>query len=104
MYISHLLGHEAEGSLLSYLKARGWANGLGSYSSKCFRELAAAGVSIDLTDEGVDHVEEIMEHVFAYIGILVKSGPMEWIAQEVKTEADNAFRYGIICIIALPYS
>lgn len=89
---SHLLGHEAEGSLLSYLKERGWANELGSYSSKAFRELATAGVSIELTDEGVEHVEEILEHLFAYIGILVKTGPLEWIAKEVKTEADNAFR------------
>lgn len=89
---SHLLGHEAEGSLLSYLKQRGWANGLGSYATKCFQEMATAGVSIDLTEEGVGHVEEILEHLFAYIGILVKSGPLQWIAEEVKTEADNAFR------------
>ena len=27
-YISHLLGHEGEGSVLSYLKAKGWANEL----------------------------------------------------------------------------
>lgn len=27
-YISHLLGHEGEGSILSYLKNKGWANEL----------------------------------------------------------------------------
>lgn len=94
--LSHLLGHEADGSLLSYLKMRGWANGLSSYASKCFQEMATSGVSIDLTDEGVAHVEEILEHLFTYIGILVKSGPILWIAEEVKTEADNAFRYEFI--------
>ena len=27
-FLSHLLGHEGKGSLLSYLKAKGWASGL----------------------------------------------------------------------------
>jgi secreted Zn-dependent insulinase-like peptidase len=27
-YLSHLLGHESEGSILSLLRAKGWANGL----------------------------------------------------------------------------
>ena len=73
VYDSHLLGHEAEGSLLSYYKERGWANGsnifhfdvissnisfalsylgLASYSNTGFRGFATAGVSIELTDEG----------------------------------------------------
>jgi insulysin len=91
-YISHLLGHEAEGSLLSYYKEKGWANGIGAYASKCFDEFATSGVSIDLTDEGCEHIDELMEHLFAYIGLLVNTGPLEWVAEEVKTEAGNAFR------------
>lgn len=33
-YISHLIGHEGPGSIMSYIKAKGWANGLsaGAYS------------------------------------------------------------------------
>lgn len=33
-YVSHLIGHESPGSLLSYLKARDWAEGLsaGAYA------------------------------------------------------------------------
>jgi insulysin len=89
---SHLLGHEAEGSLLSYFKARGWANGIGAYASKCFDSFATSGVSIDLTDEGCEHTDELLEHLFAYIGLLVRTGPLQWVAEEVKTEADNAFR------------
>jgi hypothetical protein len=27
-YISHLIGHEGPGSIMSYIKAKGWANGL----------------------------------------------------------------------------
>lgn len=30
-YISHLLGHESEGSILAALKVKGWANGLSAY-------------------------------------------------------------------------
>lgn len=29
-YLGHLLGHEGKGSLLSYLKGKGWANGVGA--------------------------------------------------------------------------
>ncbi len=27
-YISHLIGHEGPGSIMSYIKTKGWANGL----------------------------------------------------------------------------
>ncbi|EFN55439.1 hypothetical protein CHLNCDRAFT_35384 [Chlorella variabilis] len=52
-YVSHLLGHEGEGSAFALLKARGWATGLvageagTSYSGRSFFMCR-----IDLTDEG----------------------------------------------------
>jgi insulysin len=32
-YLSHLLGHEGEGSAFALLKAKGWANGLSAGES-----------------------------------------------------------------------
>lgn len=92
-YINHLLGHESDGSILSALKSRGYANGLSSFLSQSFADFASLGISIELTDAGVLAVEEIIECVFAYIGMLRREGPKDWIAQEVKDVADMNFRY-----------
>jgi len=35
-YISHLIGHEGPGSIMSYIKAKGWANGLSAGMSTVF--------------------------------------------------------------------
>lgn len=34
--LSHLIGHESAGSILSALKVKGWANGLGYVSSPLY--------------------------------------------------------------------
>ena len=35
-YISHLIGHEGPGSIMSYIKSKGWANGLSAGTSRVF--------------------------------------------------------------------
>jgi len=66
--LSHLLGHESGGSILSALKGRSWANALSSYVSPSLNDFAFFGVTIDLSEEGVNHVDEIVTCIFAYIG------------------------------------
>jgi secreted Zn-dependent insulinase-like peptidase len=90
---SHLLGHESEGSILSFLKSQGWANGLASSCEKLFLGVTECGISIDLTDAGVGHVDEIVANVFSYIHIATSSGAAEWIMEEVKSESDLKFRF-----------
>jgi len=92
-YLSHLVGHEGGGSILAALKAKGWANGLSSYnyqSTSCF---AFFSVGIELTDAGVEHRDEVVECVFAYIGLLKRQGPKDWIAQEIIDTAALGFRF-----------
>jgi hypothetical protein len=64
-----LLGHEARGSLLSCLKARGWAHsleaGIGE-GEACNSCCAVLGVHIVLTDAGARHWRDVVQHVFAY--------------------------------------
>ena len=92
-YLTHLIGHESDGSILAALKEKGYANGLSTYMSQSFKDFAAMGCSIEVTEAGVDHVDEIVECVFAYIGMLNREGPKEWIYQEqIDTQAMN-FRY-----------
>ncbi len=57
-YISHLIGHEGQGSLLSALKRRGWANTLSAGVGEGGYDRNSAAfvfeVSIGLTDNGLD--------------------------------------------------
>ena len=68
-YLSHLLGHESEGSLLSLLKRKGWADALCAGDFHSSSDFALFEVQVDLTEEGMDHVKEIVTHVFQYIEI-----------------------------------
>ncbi len=67
-YYGHLLGHESGGSILSALKQRLWASGLSSGIYLDNNDFACFSVSVELSNEGVHHVDEIVSCVFAYIG------------------------------------
>ena len=41
------------------------------------------GVTIDITEQGLVHFDEIVECVHTYLGMLKREGPKEWIVQEV---------------------
>ena len=93
--LSHLIGHESGGSILSALKSRGqgWANGLSASLYASYTDFACFNVSIELTDEGVGHVDDIVSCVFSYIGMLLREGPKEWIGAEYKDICDMNFRF-----------
>ena len=81
-YLSHLIGHEGKGSILSLLKQKGWANGLSSglfASSTCF---SIFGVQIDCTDEGIENADFVVSVVYQYLAMLRNEGPHEWIFNE----------------------
>ena len=88
-----MIGHESGGSILSVLKSKLWANGLSSYVYPSYKDFAVIAISIDLSTEGVNHIDEIISCVFAYFGMLHRSGPQEWIWLELKETADMNFRF-----------
>ncbi|XP_011268023.1 insulin-degrading enzyme isoform X2 [Camponotus floridanus] len=92
-YISHLLGHEGEGSLLSALKAKGWCNSLVSGKRSGARGFNFFSVVVDLTEEGIKHVDDIITLMFQYISMLKKKGPIEWIYNEYRDIANMNFRF-----------
>ena len=63
-YISHLIGHEGPGSLLSALKERGWCNKLSSGYDNGIRGFAFYLIEADLTNDGMEHIDDILELVF----------------------------------------
>lgn len=92
-YLAHLIGHEGPGSLLSELKARGWVNSLVGGEKDGARGFSFTIVNVDLTEEGIDHSEDIVTLVFQYLNMLREEGPKEWVFQELQDQARMAFRF-----------
>ena len=83
-YISHLIGHEGVGSLLSLLKKNVWANALWAGSHRGLRGFEFFVIGMDLCEEGLLHISEIIDMVFMYINMVKKEGPHEWVYEETK--------------------
>ncbi|RLL97604.1 hypothetical protein CFD26_106184 [Aspergillus turcosus] len=92
-YISHLIGHEGPGSILAYIKAKGWANGLSAGVMPICPGSAAFTISIRLTKEGLQQYREVTEVVFQYIAMLKEREPQQWVFDEMKNLAEVEFRF-----------
>ncbi|KAK0420704.1 hypothetical protein QR680_014837 [Steinernema hermaphroditum] len=76
-----LLEHAARGSAAYQLMQRGWATSVSAFSYR----LLGLKVKVMLSKEGLKHVEEIVELLFMYIGMLRRTGPHEWFYDELST-------------------
>ncbi|XP_021926557.1 insulin-degrading enzyme isoform X2 [Zootermopsis nevadensis] len=92
-YLSHLFGHEGPGSLLSVLRTKGWCNSLVGGARTGSRGFGFFGINVDLTEEGIEHVDDIVKLVFQYVNMLKQDGPKEWIFQEYKDIISMHFRF-----------
>jgi len=95
-YISHLVGHEGEGSVFSLLRQKGWATGLvAGEANTSFSNQSFFMCQVDLTEQGNIHVKEVVAIIFAYIHMLKhnKDGVSEGIWGEVRGIADLKFDY-----------
>lgn len=92
-YLSHLLGHEGQGSVLALLKEKHWAHELSAGESRSCTDFCSFDVSIQLTESGLEHVDQVVQVVFAYLGNLKAVGPQEWIHEETSTVAECSFRF-----------
>ncbi|RUS68868.1 hypothetical protein EGW08_023369 [Elysia chlorotica] len=92
-YLGHLVGHEGTGSILSELKARGWANTLVGGQRGGAKGFSSFSVAVDLTDEGQENTDEIIALIYQYIHMLRKEGAQEWIFKENKDLASMSFHF-----------
>ena len=74
-YHSHLIGHEGENSLLSYLKREELAVGLSSAPSHDLWGITFFDVTVSLTQKGLNDYEKVMEAVFAYAQLVAANEP-----------------------------
>ena len=92
-YISHLIGHEGPGSILAYLKAKGWANGLSAGASHVCPGAGMFMAQIRLTEEGLKQYKEIVKVFFQYLAVIKEAGPQKWIFEEESKLSEIDFRF-----------
>ena len=92
-FISHLLGHEGPGSVLAYLKEKGWATSLSAGAYPVCPGSAFFEMEIRLTTEGLKQYPEIVKTVFHYISIMQENPPLEWMFDEMKNMTEVDFRF-----------
>ena len=81
--LAHLIGDEGEGSLLSYLKKKGWALSLGT--STWWRSF---NVRMTLTEAGKENAGEILKALFSYIKLVNEKGLPSYLFEERKVLAE----------------
>uniref|UniRef100_K3W5F3 Insulin-degrading enzyme n=1 Tax=Globisporangium ultimum (strain ATCC 200006 / CBS 805.95 / DAOM BR144) TaxID=431595 RepID=K3W5F3_GLOUD len=92
--LSHLLGHEGKGSILSYLKAQKWANGLSAGLMRDNEDWSLFSVKVDATDAGIEHVDDVVSAVYQYLRLLQKKTPFaSWIFKETQDIGLIDFRF-----------
>jgi secreted Zn-dependent insulinase-like peptidase len=92
-FIAHLLGYEGPGSLYSHLHQLHWIHSLaagGGISGSNFKDF---NINMQLTELGMQHCDDIVSYVFAFIALIRQQGLEDWRYQERQTSISNAFSY-----------
>ncbi|XP_054736065.1 insulin-degrading enzyme isoform X1 [Anastrepha obliqua] len=92
-YLSHLLGHEGKGSILSELRKLGWCNDLMAGHQNTLNGFGFFEIVVDLTQDGMEHVDDIVNIIFQYLAMLRKEGPKKWIFDEYVNINEIRFRF-----------
>lgn len=86
--LGFILGHQGEGSLLSYLKNKGWATSLYAGIRSETKEYDYAQIRIELTKKGLEEYQKIIGVTYSYIELMKKSGFQKHVFDELKTMAN----------------
>lgn len=78
--IGRLIGDEGKGSLLSYLKEKGWVLSLSA--NNLWRSFV---VNVELTKQGRKEYQEVLKHIFAYIEFVKAQGYPEYLYKDEKS-------------------
>ena len=83
-YLSHLFGHEGPNSLLSLLIKEGLVRELESSHHDEMNLFSYFEVSVELTRKGFERYLDVVNYIFAYLDMLKKQEPQEWIFDEIR--------------------
>lgn len=93
LIISHLLGHEGVGSIRSLLIKNGWCNGISAAPSIEISDCQTFEVTVDLTDLGFKHRNEIISIIFGYIDLLKNVPIPPYVFREVSLLSQLSFNF-----------
>ncbi|MDR5897812.1 insulinase family protein [Halomonas vilamensis] len=91
--LSHLIGDEGDGSVLALLREAGLADGLSAGVGRRDGEHALFSVSVSLTPEGAERLDDIEATLFAAIDNIRAHGVEPWRYQEQANLREQAFRF-----------
>ena len=83
-----ILGHEGKGSLLSYLKNKGWALSLSAGTRPETKEYGYATIRIGLTEEGLKEYKDVVRATTDYIHLMKNKGHQKHVFTELKSMSD----------------
>lgn len=92
-FLSHLLGHEGEGSLLALLKEKGWAEGLSAGRSIGSKSDNLLVVQVQLTRAGLLHIDHITQALLHYIDLLKEQPIPAYLYSEQQQLSELMFRF-----------
>ena len=82
-----ILGYEGKGSLLSYLKQKGWALSLSAGAGSETKDYGNASVRIGLTEEGQQNYKKVIKATMDYVALMRKEGQQKHVFDELKSMA-----------------
>ena len=97
-YLSHIVGYEGKGSLISFLRKKVWALSLSAGNANDGFESNEAyssfSINIALTKSGQENIDKVLEAVFSYLKMLRSQRPSERIFEELKKIKKLDFEFG----------
>ncbi len=92
-YIGNIIGHEGEGSLLSYLKQRDWAEQLSAGAGFEDASGATFNIVISLTEAGLQQRGKVLKRLFQTIARIKEEGIQGWLFREQSELLATRFRF-----------
>ncbi len=92
-YIASILGHEGQGSILAALKKRGWAEALSAGGGYMDGVQGVVDISIKMTPEGLNHIQEVGAYLFTMVGKIAREGIAQWRFEEEQQLSKLDFRF-----------
>lgn len=92
-YVASLLGHEGPGSLFDVLKRKGWVESLSAGSGTDTGHHSSLELNMALTDDGLDHQDDIIALTFDYIDLVRNEGIDRFRFEEDRQLSEIDFRY-----------
>lgn len=91
--ITHLIGHESTGSLLSFLRDHHLGHELYASHSNYADHFTKFEITVSLTEKGLENYEEVIDAIGLYLAMLRKEKIPEWLFQECKLMKNIKFDF-----------